>query len=76
MPAATSRTPAGYPEGFLEAFANVYTRFAEAVWAHVDGDRKFVPDFPNAADGFRGVAFVEAIVKSAGGDRKWTSLDS
>jgi predicted dehydrogenase len=71
-----TRTPAGHPEGYLEAFANIYQSFARAVRAYKPGKKisaaKF--DFPDVEDGVRGMAFVEAVVKSANSNKKWTSI--
>lgn len=76
--AAATRTPASHPEGYLEAFANIYKNFASAVRARVDGKRvkKNDPanDFPKIEDGVRGMAFIEAVVKSSGGNARWTKL--
>ena len=63
---ARIRTPPGHPEGYLEAFANLYAGFAEAIRARRDGRE---PDpigqnVPLAYDGLKGVAFVEAVVDS------------
>ncbi len=65
---ARTRTPPGHPEGYLEAFANLYAGFAEAIRARKAGRE---PDaigrnIPLAYDGLKGVAFVEAVVDSAG----------
>jgi predicted dehydrogenase len=62
-----TRIPAGHPEGFHEAFANLYADFAEAVAATISG-RKADPlalQFPTALDGARGIAFVEAAVRAS-----------
>jgi predicted dehydrogenase len=62
-----TRTPPGHPEGYLEAFANLYAGFAEAIRARADG-REPSPlgrNVPLAYDGLKGVAFVEAVVDSA-----------
>ena len=69
-PAATaaSRIPAGHPEAFLEAFANVYAGIADAI----RGDPN--ADYPTVADGARGVAFIETTVESAHSDTKWTQF--
>lgn len=76
-PAATAhaRIPAGHPEGFLEAFANIYRNFAYAVKAHQEG-RPHDPlyDFPTVKDGVRGLRFINAALASAGSETKWTSL--
>ena len=68
---ARTRTPPGHPEGYLEAFANLYAGFAEAIRARIDG-REPGPigrNVPMAYDGLKGVAFVEAVVDSARGDK-------
>lgn len=62
-----TRTPPGHPEGYLEAFANLYAGFAEAIRARREG-RAPSPrgqNLPLAYDGLKGVAFVEAVVDSA-----------
>lgn len=62
-----TRTPPGHPEGYLEAFANLYAGFAEALRARQDGRMPGVlgQNVPLAYDGLKGVAFVEAVVDSA-----------
>ena len=73
-------TPApAHPEGYLEAFANIYRNFAGAVRARVDG-RKLAKgdptlDFPKIEDGVRGMAFIEAVVKSSKANAAWTKLE-
>jgi predicted dehydrogenase len=68
-----TRVPWGHPEGYFEAFANIYLSFARAVRAFKPGKRinadKF--DFPDVEDGVRGMAFVETVIKSANSNRKW-----
>ena len=69
-----TRTPPGHPEGYLEAFANVYTSFFRAVRDHAAG-KKVDPqdyDFPGIAEGVRGMAFIEAAIRSAQSPQKWT----
>ena len=70
-----SRIPFGHPEAFIEAFANVYLRAAEAIADQVAG-RKLRDDydFPNIDDGVYGMAFIETVVKSAKSDSKWTKF--
>ncbi len=71
-----TRTPSGHPEGYLEAFANIYMAFARGVRDHKAG-KKIDPakyDFPDAEDGVRGMAFVETVIKSATSNKKWTPL--
>jgi len=68
------RTPSGHPEGFLEAFANIYRSFAFTLQARlerVDPDPDYL-DFPGANEGVRGMAFVDTVVKSSESDTKWT----
>jgi predicted dehydrogenase len=61
-----SRTPPGHPEGYLEAFANLYAGFAEAIRARQQGraPSPLGQNIPLAYDGLKGVAFVEAVVDS------------
>lgn len=63
---ARTRTPPGHPEGYLEAFANLYAGFAEAVRAKREGRTPSAlgTNIPQAYDGLKGVAFVEAVVDS------------
>ena len=63
------RTPAGHPEGYVEAFANLYRAFAAAIRGEAGGW------FPRVSDGLRTMNFIEAVVANAGSDRKWTSID-
>ena len=69
-----TRTPAGHPEGFIEAFANIYRNFALTVMSKLNGETpdSRILDFPTVYDGVRGMQFVETIVK-AGNDEetKW-----
>ena len=61
------RTPGGHPEGFIEAFANIYRNFALTVRAKAAGE-ELQPewsDFPNVEDGVRGMQFVEIIVPAS-----------
>lgn len=71
-----TRTPSGHPEGYLEAFANLYMAFARAVRDHQAG-KKIDPeqyDFPDVNDGVKGMAFVDAVIKSANSQAKWTPV--
>lgn len=73
---AFTRTPAGHPEGYLEAFANIYRAFSKAVRDYKPG-KKINPakyDFPDVEDGVRGMNFVKTAVKSSLSTRKWTTL--
>ena len=70
------RTPAGHPEGYLEAFANLYRNFALALSARIDGTPvPNVVDFPTVEDGIRGMAFIDNVVKSGQSKEKWTTFE-
>ncbi len=73
---ANCRTPAGHPEGYLEAFANVYRNFANHIRAVEDGTEtnEVMLDYPRIDDGIRGMAFIEAVVGSSANNAAWTSL--
>ena len=69
-----TRVPPGHPEGFLEAFANVYGEAAQAI----RGARTGAPlpagvTWPSAADGLEGVSFVEACVRSSRRNAAWVT---
>lgn len=71
-----TRLPAGHPEGFIEAFANLYRNYALTLQARWEGiDPPDGIDFPTVDDGVRGMAFITACVASAGSDRKWLGLE-
>ena len=68
------RTPGGHPEGYLEAFANIYKNFALTLSARIDG-KEAKPenlDFPGVEDGIRGMAFIDNVVASSASSEKWT----
>jgi predicted dehydrogenase len=69
------RTPAGHPEGYLEAFANIYRNFALTLGCKIDGTTPSAEmlDFPGVEDGIRGMAFIDNVVASAHSDKKWTA---
>ena len=73
---AVTRTPWGHPEGYLEAFANIYGGAIDAIRRHVDG--KPMPpseyDFPTVHDGVRGLKFIYTAVESARKGGVWTRL--
>ena len=73
---ATTRLPAGYPEGFIEAFANVYRGVAQAIRRHGGEDLGDAPriDFPTVEDGLEGMRFIEAVLKSDRGGSVWTEV--
>lgn len=67
------RIPAGHPEGYLEAFANIYKNFATCVQARLVGKEPdpLALDFPTVEDGLRGMRFIERVVASSKSDQKW-----
>ncbi|WP_309609419.1 Gfo/Idh/MocA family oxidoreductase [Flavobacterium sp.] len=67
------RTPSGHPEGYLEAFANIYKNFAQTLLCELNGEKptEIMLDFPNENDGVRGMAFIENVVNSSNSDIKW-----
>jgi predicted dehydrogenase len=78
LPAAmhATRIPWGHPEGYLEAFANIYVGAIEAIRRHIDGNpmpaAKY--DFPTVHDGVRGVRFIETAVESGRRGGAWMKL--
>src|SRR3954464_13492108 len=76
---SATRTPPAHPEGYLEAFGNIYKNFANAIRAREE-KRKLAKDdpandFPKIEDGIRGMAFIDAVVKSSKKNAAWTKLD-
>ncbi len=71
-----TRTPSGHPEGYLEAFANLYKNFALTVKAKIEGKTPSAEnlDFPGIKDGVRGMAFIENAVASGKTTEKWTDF--
>lgn len=72
-----SRTPAGHPEGYLEAFANLYRNFALSVSAKMNNEKPKTEwlDFPGIEEGVRGMAFIENVVASNSSDIKWKNFE-
>ena len=68
------RTPGGHPEGYLEAFGNIYRNFALTLSARIDGKQPSAEnlDYPQVDEGIRGMAFIDNVVKSAQSKDKWT----
>jgi len=75
--AANSRIPFGHPEGYLEAFANLYRNFAAHLAAGLAGEEPpaGATDYPTIRDGVRGMAFIEAVVQSSRDNAAWTRLN-
>jgi predicted dehydrogenase len=73
--ARVTRIPSGHPEGYLEGFATLYSEIAQAIRAARGGrgapklDRAV--NFPTIVDGIKGVAFIEAAVKSSAKGGRW-----
>jgi hypothetical protein len=67
------RTPGGHPEGYLEAFGNIYRNFAQTLTARIDGKKPSAEslDFPGVEDGIRGMAFIDNVVASSKLKEKW-----
>ena len=70
---SNSRTPFAHPEGFIEAFANIYLAAHQAISDQIDGNPAPEKgyDFPDATDGIAGLAFIDTAVKSSASDQKW-----
>ncbi|MFA6472595.1 MAG: Gfo/Idh/MocA family oxidoreductase [Candidatus Latescibacterota bacterium] len=68
-----TRLPAGHPEGFIEAFANIYRNFILTLKSSLDGvkPKPEYLDFPTVKDGVRGMAFIETVVEASRSDSKW-----
>jgi predicted dehydrogenase len=75
--AHNTRTPAGHPEGYLEAFANLYRNFALCIKAGIEGKAAEPEwlDYPGIDDGLRGMAFVENVIASGKSDKKWIDFE-
>ncbi|WP_407919550.1 Gfo/Idh/MocA family protein [Cognaticolwellia mytili] len=67
------RTPAGHPEGYLEAFANIYQNFVAQIRAHNNGEQSdnATFDVPGIEEAVRGMAFIENVVMASQSDLKW-----
>jgi len=72
-----TRLPSGHPEGFLEAFANLYRNFAYAIQQHKNNkslDKNF--DFPTIHEGVRGMKFIQAVITSGEQNATWQTINS
>lgn len=75
---AHTRVPAGHPEGYLEAFANIYRNVAyciQAGWEGKEPDPMYV-DFPDVHDGVRGMEFIYHVIASGNSEQKWVPFTS
>ena len=70
------RTPGGHPEGYLEAFANIYRNFSSTLLARINNEKvdSGIVEFPSINEGLRGMAFIESVVKNYESKEKWTSF--
>ena len=73
-----TRTPPAHPEGYLEAFANVYRNFSDHVLAVAERRQPdpLALDYPGIEDAVRGMAFIEAVVRSSGANAAWTKVEA
>lgn len=73
---ANTRLPAGHPEAFLEAFANLYYNFALTLRARLNGQEPdpIRLDFPGINEGLRGMAFIDTVLASDKSSEKWTKF--
>ena len=74
-----TRVPSGHPEGYLEAFAQIYADAAELIWAWKERrapDPAVAGTVPGVEAGVRGVAFIAAAVASSGRDAAWTRIEA
>jgi predicted dehydrogenase len=73
LAAANTRTPMGHPEGYLEAFANIYLAFAGQIRAREAGEAASAraADCPGIEAAIRGMAFIELAVAASASDVKW-----
>ena len=69
----SSRVAAGHPEGFFEAFANIYTEFANSINAYKK-NKKYKNTFPTIDDGLKGIKFIFAAKNSSNNNSKWTKI--
>ena len=70
-----TRIPAGHPEGYIEAFANIYRNFAFSLHAFREGiEPDPLYDFPGITEGVRGMAFIQKAIESGKSDQKWLDM--
>ena len=74
--AFNTRIPSGHPEGYLEAFGNLYKNFTLTLQAKLAGKEPSAEmlDFPTVTDGVRGMAFIENVIASGKSTQKWTEF--
>ncbi len=74
MAVHNSRTPAGHPEGYLEAFANLYRNFFHTIAASDKQESEKYLDFPGIEEGIRGMKFVDKVIESGVSEQKWLTF--
>jgi predicted dehydrogenase len=72
-----AQLPFGHPEGFQDAFSNVYRNIAATIRARLAGvaPTPLELDFPTVYDGARGIKFIEKVIESSHSDQKWLPFD-
>lgn len=72
------RTPAGHPEGYIEAFANIYRNFSFDVRSHLGGagEKNSFMDYPGIDEGVKGMAMIKAVVASSSNGNVWTPVEA
>lgn len=73
---SATRLPAGHPEGFIEAFGNLYRNFGQAIREGAAQGASQHYDYPGVEDGARGIRFIEAALASAAQQSAWVSVES
>ena len=70
------RTPGGHPEGYLEAFANIYRNFSSTLLARINNQKidSGTIEFPSINEGLRGMAFIDSVVRNYESKEKWTTF--
>ena len=71
---ANCRTPSGHPEGFIEAFANIYRNFPYSVKNYKNNKKDdLIYDYPTVEEGYRGMRFIDAVIDSSK-NSKWIKI--
>ena len=73
---ANTRTPFGHPEGYLEAFANLYSNFISTLRDRLEGNDPSTRDFPGIEDGIKGMKFIDAVIESGEKNASWIKVNS
>jgi len=75
---AMTRTPAGHPEGYLDAFANIYRQFTDPILAQEEHRTasSTAEQMPGLSDARRGMSFIETVVTASASEQKWHNFKS